>query len=1072
MKEMGYDVDKAVGMNGGDFLIDVVNVDDRSLEAERESWKRVFGIVEGWEGRRGEFERREVERLKLQHERSRTASVVPSGNGNGNTGEKVLLDEVVEVEETDYDISNLSAGFMEQTVVLTRRVFANMIEDRLTLWGSMVEVLMMSIVMGAIFWHVDETPAGIVSRKSLLYTVCALQNYLGLMFITWKLSNEMKVFDRERADKMYGVPAYLSAWFIVNTVLYAALATLFAVIIYFMVGLRSDDLGYHLGIFILANILMQMVTLSFGYVCVAFNRDFAGASLIGIPIYLRWFQHIGFITYGLRLISANEFSGRIFECPGLPKGLPSCNGDDVLSLAGFKSWDINMPILALILNFVIFVGVAGIVLHFFGNSGTKAAARVKPSSTVKSKKDEQQPNDADEIEMGEHGGKKSDGSYRLRPPKITLRLEKSSLVFRRRVDFWSNPLEYAMTRISGNQKTSSSSYSSKQNYIDTHILRQVSATFHPGQITAIFGASGAGKSTLLQLLHSRTSSNLPPSTTSIISGKMYHNNLELKADQVSGITASVRQDDSHLLPALTARETLLYAAFLRLPVEWDKERKVNRADEVLVELGLKTCANTLVGGNGVKGLSGGEKRRLSVGLAMLTDPAILLLDEPTSGLDAATARNMMITLKKIAAQGRTVICSIHQPRSDIVPIIDQILLLARGGRVVYQGPTMHMLPYFATLGHPCPPLTNPADFALDISSVDLRGHDVEGVSRARVERLVKAWAEDSEVLMKSELGKAISQGDIDGEKAVVDSIEVVKSDNDGAGVGFSSGSGAPHIYASSGEISIATYTKAVKRLPQPGLMASRIMQVVAYAVILAMYFSRLGHDQASVTSRIGLFQQVGALIFIGMLNNLSVFPQELALFRYERQDGSYSVDSFFWTYTVNEMPFEIIGSLIFGVLAYFAIGVQVNLFVMAFVSFAYVSAGESIGLSFCSFISQPGFSVQIMSALISIMSIMQGFLSINMPVFLSAVNYASMARWSARATAALEFDSLAFSCPTITTANGTIDAPTCMYHTGDDVLSLFGFPSGYYAFYTSILGTFVCLVVYRAAAYAVMKWRL
>ncbi|KAJ3191265.1 hypothetical protein HDU67_005943, partial [Dinochytrium kinnereticum] len=197
---------------------------------------------------------------------------------------------------------------------------------------------------------------------------------------------------------------------------------------------------------------------------------------------------------------------------------------------------------------------------------------------------------------------------------------------------------------------------------------------------------------------------------------------------------------------------------------------------------------------------------------------------------------------------------------------------------------------------------------------------------------------------------------------------------------------------------------------QPALISARIMQGVALAVILTLYFAPLGKDVASVTSRIGFLQQINALVFIGMLNCIAVFPQELRLFRFERQDGAYSVEAFFWTYTVNEVPFDAIGSLIFAVLARYAVGLKSNLFVNAFMAFGMITSGESIGLAFCAMISQPGFSVQIMSAILSIMSIMAGFLSVNMPSFLTALNHLSVLRYAARAQANDEFGGLVFSC--------------------------------------------------------------
>lgn len=173
------------------------------------------------------------------------------------------------------------------------------------------------------------------------------------------------------------------------------------------------------------------------------------------------------------------------------------------------------------------------------------------------------------------------------------------------------------------------------------------------------------------------------------------------------------------MPSLTVRETLIFHASLRLPVTVDGTGRTQRVEDVIATLGLKLCAGTRVGGDDQKGISGGEKRRLSVGIQLLGDPAVCLLDEPTTGLDAFTARHVVETLQSIAHKSRrTVVMSIHQPRYDVFALIDDVILLSRG-RQVWSGPSGAMLRHFESLNHPCPVLTNPADFILDISSVDV-----------------------------------------------------------------------------------------------------------------------------------------------------------------------------------------------------------------------------------------------------------------------------------------------------------------------------------------------------------------
>ena len=139
-----------------------------------------------------------------------------------------------------------------------------------------------------------------------------------------------------------------------------------------------------------------------------------------------------------------------------------------------------------------------------------------------------------------------------------------------------------------------------------------------------------------------------------------------------------------LLGTLTVNETLTYSAKLRLPTTMTKEEINGIVEEALLEMGLQNCADGYIGNWHIRGISGGEKKRLSIALEILTQPRLLFLDEPTSGLDSASAYFVIQTLKNMASNGRTVISSIHQPSSEVFALFDQLLLLS-GGETVYFG---------------------------------------------------------------------------------------------------------------------------------------------------------------------------------------------------------------------------------------------------------------------------------------------------------------------------------------------------------------------------------------------------
>ncbi|KAJ3992453.1 P-loop containing nucleoside triphosphate hydrolase protein [Lentinula boryana] len=198
-------------------------------------------------------------------------------------------------------------------------------------------------------------------------------------------------------------------------------------------------------------------------------------------------------------------------------------------------------------------------------------------------------------------------------------------------------------------------------------------------------------------------------------------------------------DDNSLLPYLTVREMLRFATGLRLPGSMNTKQKRDRAEEVIRMMGLSDCADCLIGSEFVKGISGREKRRVSIVVQVLTEPRILIADKPTSGLDAFTASSILNILSGLAAKGRTVIITIHQSRSELFRKFGNLLLLAKGGRVAYSGKASSMILYFDHLGYRCPSNCNPSDWALDLVSVDLRDEKAEAVSHVKVEEILEAY---------------------------------------------------------------------------------------------------------------------------------------------------------------------------------------------------------------------------------------------------------------------------------------------------------------------------------------------
>lgn len=279
------------------------------------------------------------------------------------------------------------------------------------------------------------------------------------------------------------------------------------------------------------------------------------------------------------------------------------------------------------------------------------------------------------------------------------------------------------------------------------IFEDISAAFPPGKLNVLLGASGSGKTSIVRILSRKLKSGL--FTQFEFMGTVTINGIPVSKDLSQSAVSFVAQSDDSLVPRLTVRETLCYAAEMRLPPSMSREQKRNRAEKVMGDLGLIHCADSLIGSQAKRGISGGEKRRVSIAIQLLKDPPIIVLDEPTSGLDVFTAKSVIDVLKTLADGGRTVIMTLHQPRSEFFDKFDNILLLARGGSQVYFGEARKMLPYFGTLGFQCGLNTNPADFALDLITVDLQQVSKETESRERVDRLVHDWRIHSRGIQES-----------------------------------------------------------------------------------------------------------------------------------------------------------------------------------------------------------------------------------------------------------------------------------------------------------------------------------
>lgn len=419
------------------------------------------------------------------------------------------------------------------------------------------------------------------------------------------------------------------------------------------------------------------------------------------------------------------------------------------------------------------------------------------------------------------------------------------------------------------------------------LLHSMSADFQPGTLTAIIGGSGSGKTTLLNTMAERmTSPRLSQAGVTTFNDEMGVHSVR---------HAYVMQQDI-LLPTLTVRETLRYSANLRLPPETPAGDRLTVVEEVIRELGLKECADTRIGNNEHRGCSGGEKRRTSIGIQLLANPSVLFLDEPTTGLDATSAFQLIRTLKLLAQKGRTIITTIHQPRSEIWDLFDNLIVLTKGSPV-YSGPIVECLPWFENLDFQLPPFVNPAEFIIDIAAVDNRTPELEEQSTARVDRLKEAW-------------------DLESHRRYVPPDGTVGADRKKRNKGVEKHAGYMR------QILVLTDRTFKVTYRDPLGMAASLFEAIFMGLACGYLFYDLGRDQAGIRSREGgLYTAAGLQGYLILI--FEVYRMTLDIPTFDREFLENSVDAlpFILSRRLARLPTEDFPvPFLFSVIFYFMAG--------------------------------------------------------------------------------------------------------------------------------------------------------
>ncbi|KAJ4793032.1 ABC transporter G family member 2 [Rhynchospora pubera] len=467
------------------------------------------------------------------------------------------------------------------------------------------------------------------------------------------------------------------------------------------------------------------------------------------------------------------------------------------------------------------------------------------------------------------------------------------------------------------------------------LLDSVSGEAREGELFAILGASGSGKSTLIDALANRI-------VRESLNGTICLNGESLESRLLKVLSAYVMQDDL-LYPMLTVKETLMYAAEFRLPRSVSKEKKKKRVEELITQLGLEAATNTIIGDEGHRGVSGGERRRVSIGIDIVHDPILLFLDEPTSGLDSTSAFMVVEVLKKIARRGSIVMLSIHQPSYRILNLLDRVLFLSRGQTVFY-GPPSSLSMYFAEFGTPIPDNENPTEFALD--QIREREATMDG-ARELVE-FNKTWKRQHPDLFSSDRGDTPH---IPLDQAIVGSFA------SGRLVSGSNGTNSMTVasvrkftnpfWIEMGVLMKRAFTNT-NRMPE--LFMIRLGAVLITGIILATIYWRLDNTPKGVQERMGFFAIAMSTMFYTCADALPVFMQERYIYLRETAHNAYRKSSFVLSNAIVSFPPLILLSIGFALTTFFAVGLDGGMMGFFFYT-AIILASFWAGSGFVTFLS-------------------------------------------------------------------------------------------------------------------------
>lgn len=559
------------------------------------------------------------------------------------------------------------------------------------------------------------------------------------------------------------------------------------------------------------------------------------------------------------------------------------------------------------------------------------------------------------------------------------------------------------------------------------ILQNATGYFEPRKLTAVIGPSGAGKSTLLRVISGLGSSN--------VKGSLRINGCDEFDKNTFRKRICYIPQELALLPLLTTKETLYYAARLKLGQGHLMITPRFIVEEVAESLGLMSCLNTIV-----KKLSGGEKKRLSIGIEIVTKPSVLLLDEPTSGLDSASSNQVINLLHSISRSGCTVVCAVHQPSSQMISQFDTVIVVNQGS-TLYCGPQDEVLNTFQEAGYVCPNFYNIAEFVLEVVT-NQRGGDLNNLAKINSVNYIK-WKTQNEIY-KNSIEDTTSMN-----------LKRLEADD------------VSHKLSIWQQQKILLFRCLICIMRDNTMTKLRLAAHVVVALLLGTIFYNFGDDASKVTSNIScIFFFLLFLFFANSMPVVQIFPVEASVFFREYQNNWYKLLPYYSSKILSDLPMQLLCPSCFFIIAYYMTGqpMECNRFTQAWLVCVLLTIlGQSVGIAVGA-----AFDTQLGTFLIPALSI---------PMFLFAGFFLKLKEISTyyQPLCMISFFRYAFE-GFIQAIYGSNRKPFycseiyCYWHSPKQVLSMMDMPSVKFEYILTILIAWIFSL--HVIIYSALRWKL